>query len=65
LREGHSILKVHRIGSGKDTQYMFTPGWSFRIISQPIPTPFFTGPTYYNSGRIKFLYDLSQHGKVK
>jgi hypothetical protein len=25
LSEGHSILKVHRIGAGKDTQYMFTP----------------------------------------
>lgn len=25
LREGHSILKVLRIGAGKDTQYMFTP----------------------------------------
>jgi hypothetical protein len=26
LREGHSILRVHRIGAGKDTVYMFTPG---------------------------------------
>jgi hypothetical protein len=25
LSEGQSILKVHRIGAGKDTQYMFTP----------------------------------------
>jgi hypothetical protein len=25
LSEGHTIIKVHRIGSGKDTQYMFTP----------------------------------------
>lgn len=24
--EGHTIIKVHRIGAGKDTQYMFTPG---------------------------------------
>ena len=25
LSEGQTILKVHRIGAGKDTQYMFTP----------------------------------------
>jgi len=25
LAEGKSILKVHRIGAGKDTLYMFTP----------------------------------------
>jgi len=25
LGGGHRILKVHRIGAGKDTQYMFTP----------------------------------------
>ena len=25
LSEGHTIIKVHRIGAGKDTQYMFTP----------------------------------------
>jgi hypothetical protein len=25
LEEGHTIIKVHRIGAGKDTQYMFTP----------------------------------------
>ncbi len=25
LSEGHSLFKVHRIGEGKDTQYMFTP----------------------------------------
>ena len=25
LREGHAIIRVHRIGAGKDTQYMFTP----------------------------------------
>jgi hypothetical protein len=25
LIEGHSILKIHRIGAGKDTQYIPTP----------------------------------------
>jgi hypothetical protein len=25
LAEGHSILKIHRIGAGKDTQYAITP----------------------------------------
>jgi hypothetical protein len=25
LSEGHSIIKIHRTGAGKDTQYMFTP----------------------------------------
>jgi hypothetical protein len=25
LGEGQTILKVHRIGAGKDTDYMFTP----------------------------------------
>jgi hypothetical protein len=25
LAEGQNILKIHRIGAGKETQYMFTP----------------------------------------
>jgi hypothetical protein len=25
LAEGQSILKIHRIGAGKDTQYVITP----------------------------------------
>jgi hypothetical protein len=25
LAEGHSILKIHRIGAGKDTQYAISP----------------------------------------